>query len=116
MNLSTIRSQVSALKTQMPPPKGRPMTVVFLHKGPRPADAPADTETRASWYYESAAELEELRAKYEREFGPDTRGPNDMPCLLVQFMDQAQIFEEKYKGTRYESLWMGGPTAEAVTP
>jgi hypothetical protein len=115
MNLSALRSQVSALKAQMPPPPGRPLVQVFARKGPRPAGAPADTETVKRWYCRDLATLEELRAKFDREYGPRTRGPNDLPCLFFRMISRQEIFEEQYRGTKYEHLWPGGaPTADEV--
>ena len=88
------------------------MVRVFATKGPRTADAPVDSETQLHWYYRDLSELEELRAKFDREFGPEARGPNDMPCLFFRVISQQEIFAEQYLGTRFEHLWMGGPESD----
>lgn len=113
MSLTGLKSQLATLKSQVPPPKGKPPVVVYATKGPSPADEPADTDTVKRWFYADLAELEELRARFDREFGPATRNPNDPPCLFFRVISQAEIFEEQYKGTPYEHLWMGGPTSDA---
>jgi hypothetical protein len=115
MQLQTIRSQIAQLKAQLPPPKGKPPVFVFASKlTGEPAEGRQDTETYKYWQYRDLGELQELRDRFDRELGPATRGPNDPPCLFFRVTSAEEIFEEQYKGTPYESLWMGGPLAESV--
>ena len=93
MNLIALRNQVRQLREQMPPPRGKDPVVVLAAKGPRPADDPAD-DGFLRWFYRDEKELEELHAKFDREFGPDTRGPHDAPCLFVRFTEASELREE----------------------
>jgi len=115
MSLTGLKSQLATLKALVPPKPGRPPVFVFAAKGPRPVDGPADTATYLNWYYADLGELEELRARFKREY-EDTRGPDDPPCIFVRFTSQREIFDEHYRGTKYEHLWGAPPTADEVAP
>ena len=106
MDIRSLKNRIDTVAAKVPPPPGRPMVQVFAARGPRPADAPPDTKTCLRWYHRDLAELAELRAKFDREFGPDTRAPNDLPCMFIRLISQQEIFDEQYKGGPYESLWL----------
>ncbi len=112
-SLRSIRSQIAQVKASLPPPPGRCPVMVYATRGPRPADAPADTETVKHWWYADLAELAALRGRFTAEY-EDTRGPYDPPCLFFRMISQMEIFEEQYKGTKYESLWDTPPTSSEV--
>ena len=101
IQLQTIRTQIAHLKAQLPPPRGKNPVCVLAAKGPRPADGPADTEIFLYWYYQDPLDLAALQARFDRDFGPATRGPNDPPCLFIRLTDAAEI-EEQFKGTQLE--------------
>jgi hypothetical protein len=102
MNLIAIRNEVRQLREQMPPPKGQAPVIVLAAKGPRPANEPTD-DGFLRWFYRDEKELEELCAKFDRLYGPETRGPNDPPCLFVRFTDTTEFSEEQQlKGTHLE--------------
>ncbi len=104
MNLSALRNQVRQLREQMPPLKGKDPVFVLAARGPRPAGASADTDVVKHWFYADLGELEELRARFQREY-EDTRGPDDVPCVFVRLTEAAEIFEEQHRG---------GPVSDVV--
>jgi hypothetical protein len=99
MQLQNIRIQIAHLKAQLPPPLGKPVVIVLASKGHEPAnESMADGFLR--WFYRDEKELEELHAKFDREYGPETRSPHDAPCLFVRFTEASELREEQQlKGT-----------------
>ena len=113
MDLRSLKHRIDAAAAKAPPPRGKPPVFVFASKLPgEPGEERKDTETYKYWHYRDLAELQELRERFDREFGPATRGPNDPPCLFFRVTSAEEVFEEQYKGTPYEDLWMGGPVAD----
>lgn len=134
MTFSALRSQLREIKAKLPPPPGKPPVMIFARKYD-PENPPAvdlnswepdpdnpgksrhplpydGVETPTHWTYKNAAELVGLRERFDRFYGPATRGPNDPPCLFVRLTDAAEIFEEQFKGGPYEHLWLGGPESD----
>jgi hypothetical protein len=91
----------------MPPPRGKDPTIVFAEKYDPTSDDlnPHGVESPnwLHWVYRNSAELAALEARFDREFGPATRGPNDPPCLFVKFTDTTEFSEERQlQGTHLE--------------
>ena len=97
MRLTGLKSQLAALKLQVPPKPGKPFVVVLAARGPCPAEAPADTGTYLHWYYADLGELAALQERFQSEF-EDTRGPDDVPCVFVRLTEAGEIFEEQHRG------------------
>jgi hypothetical protein len=91
MNIRELRSRVAVLAAKVPPPRGKDPVFVLAANGPRPADALADGSTFVHWWYAGPQELRDLEERFEREYGPSTRGPNDPPCLFIRLTDADEI-------------------------
>jgi len=89
MNFSTLRRQIAQLKAAIPAKK-KPFVAIF-----RSADGTMNPYN-----------LDKLRAA--RADGAQV--------ITFRFMDQAQIFDEQYRGTKHEHLWGTPPTTDGATP
>ncbi len=117
VSISSLKARIDAAAAKVPPPRGKGPVFVFASKLPvEPGEERKDTETYKYWHYRDLAELQGLRERFDREFGPATRGPNDLPCLFFRVISAEEVFEEQYKGGPYEHLWTGGPVADEAVP
>jgi hypothetical protein len=107
-SLRSISNKIAAVKAALPRPPGKPAVVIFAkrfdpknpprvdedffeddpdnpgkRRHPKPWDGRA---TENLWPYSTATELIALRARFEREFGPSTRAPNDGICLFIELV------------------------------
>ena len=127
MQLQSIRSQIAHLKAKLPPPPGKPPVMIFAEKYD-PENPPAvdlnswkpdpenpgksrhplpydGVETATHWPYRNQQELTGLRERFDRLYGPATRGPYDPPSLLIRVTSAAEIFEEQHRGTSRDPLF-----------
>jgi hypothetical protein len=113
-SLRTIKHRLDAAAAKVPPPPGKPFVVITVERfdpeNPPGVDLDAwesdpdnlgqsrhplpfdGVETPTRWLYKNAAELEALRERFKREY-EDTRGPNDVPPLLIHLIGRDDIAE-----------------------
>lgn len=89
MSIKSLRAQLLKLRESIPAKK-KPFVAIF-----RSADGTMNPYN-----------LDKLRAA--RADGAQV--------ITFRFMDQAQIFDEQYRGTKHEHLWGTPPTTDGATP
>jgi hypothetical protein len=111
MNLLMLKRRLDVLSAKLPRPPGKPAVLICARRfdpknppvedpdfweddpenpGKRRHPIPWDgTETETLWKYNTAAELEALRAKFDRNYGPATRAREDGLALFIEFFDTA---------------------------